>query len=253
MLSPMGMYMDVTIMFNKKTAICLSGIPKFWDKALHSIHTWFPEADIFIHTWLVDLADLNIHTVHDIEYYKTLNSDYNNFNKIIECFKPKNICIEDFNIKQSLFLKQKQKYIDAGIDDNNLKNTSQLSMFYSIREACNIKTKYELDNNIKYDIVVRMRFDSDIHYFSLSEPFTDNNVYIPYGSDWTGINDQFSFGDSNIMNIVCNCYTAYDACVSTTKRYSPEINFAEHLRQNNIFNNIKRENIQIGINTRAPI
>jgi hypothetical protein len=73
--------------------------------------------------------------------------------------------------------------------------------------ANNLKVMYEKENNIIFDTVVRMRFDSDFEnkIFNINE--YPNTLNIPNGEDWCGgINDQFAFGPSSVMNDYSNFY-----------------------------------------------
>ena len=122
-------------------------------------------------------------------------------------------------------------------------------MFYSMREACRLKSEYERDNSFLYDLVFRFRFDSEIiKFIDLNNIIIEDYLYIPEGRDWGGINDQFSFGSSKMMDMVCECYTFYEPILKQTKFYGPEVVFKRHLESflDNYF--IKRNQIEVKIN-----
>jgi hypothetical protein len=238
---------------NKKIAICLSGIPKYWEKGLTSFQSFLPYADIFIHIW-------KIHENSEINKYTSGNwGAYNNitqidYNKLLQLYGPKKYFIQDFNIKKEYFAKQKAKYFlnkndTRGVRRGEEQSLSQLSMFYSLREACRLKNLHEKENNFIYDTVVRMRFDSEIRSIPDLQTFNcEDNIYIPEGRDWGGINDQFFFGSSAVMDMVCECYTFYDILVEKTNFYGPEVVFKKYLETFLPPQNIKRENFFIEIN-----
>jgi hypothetical protein len=244
---------------HKKIAVCLSGIPKYWNKSYESIRTYLPFADVFIHIWKIeDNLDLNSNTVHDVNDYKQNIAEIET-ETIVNLYKPKKFIIENFSSKKTAFTLQKENYFNNNNEmcsnraERGGKEASiaQLSMFYGIREACRLKTKYEEENNFVYDTVVRMRFDSDIKQFINLQDFDcQDNIYIPVGWDWGGINDQFSFGGSTVMNKMCECYTDYDHLVEKTNFYGPEVVFKYHLETFLKPENIKRENYYIEINNR---
>lgn len=234
---------------NKKIAICLSGIPKYWNKSYESIRKWIPEADIFIHAWKIhDNAEINASTAYSCGSYN--NIAQLNYQDIINCYNPKKSNVQDFYIKKDYFEAQRLRYFSGkNVNRGGSSGVSQLSMFYSLREACRLKTLYERENNFVYDIVIRMRFDSDIKTFvDLQSLECEDNLYIPNGRDWGGINDQFCFGSSKTLDMVCECYTFYDVLVEKANFFAPEAVFKQHIEMFLKSDNIKRENILIEIN-----
>lgn len=80
-------------------------------------------------------------------------------------------------------------------------------MYYHWKNAFRLMEAYAEQHGIRYDVVIYMRADQ---YFSsnLEIPGTicKNTVYIPHGSDWTGLNDQFAMGDIDSMKIYTALY-----------------------------------------------
>jgi hypothetical protein len=113
-----------------KVALCISGqiristFKKSYDSIYSSIIKYH-NPDIFIHSWLDDGNDA-----------KEL---------VIKAYNPKKYIIEEYSPK----IESETKY--------NYK-----SMFKSIFESNKLKTQYELENNFKYDVVIRCRFDITI-------------------------------------------------------------------------------------------
>ena len=103
---------------------------------------------------------------------------------------------------------------------NNIHN--QIGQLYNIWKANELKKQFEYENNFKYDLVVRTRFDN--YFFnsltdSLVEQVSNGSIWIPYGFDdlpeyGGGVNDQFAIGTSESMDIYSSMYTnMYDYCM----------------------------------------
>lgn len=75
---------------------------------------------------------------------------------------------------------------------------------FHIQRINNLRKEYEIDNNIQYDYIARIR--PDFEYLtkidlSILKP---NTIFIPYKNDWEGYNDRFAIGDRNVMEIYMN-------------------------------------------------
>ena len=272
-MSPWVVMGYVQIMLAKKNnimkvGICLSGIPKFWKKSLLSIKKYFPDADIFIHAWDVDDEDISKETVQREEWYhrSVLGKGKYNILQIIEQFNPVSYKIEKFKDKKNIFFSKREKYINEKIRQvEPTTNIGALSMFYSVYQSNKIKKEYEILKNKKYDIIVRMRFDSDIKDWRDDLFENVSTICIPEGRDHAvnppGINDQFSFGPSELMDKLCSCYKNIDNAVKesrgvdkdgnihTTGMYTPEVNFLRYLEIVNVFPDlVKRIDLTVEIN-----
>lgn len=231
-----------------KIALCLSGIPKYWEKSLNSIQRYLPNADVFIHMWKINHNhEINENTVYSCNSYSNI-ADIE-YADVVQKYNTKKYKIQSFSSKLADFKADHKKYHETinGIQGSN--SIAQLSMFYSIREACRLKAEYERENGFLYDLVFRFRFDSEIvKFLDLDNLTVGNFLYIPEGRDWGGINDQFSFGASKVMDMVCECYTFYEPCLIKTKFYGPEVVFKQHLSSfiDNSF--IIRNKIDVKIN-----
>jgi len=230
-----------------KIAVCLSGIPKYWEKSMISIKQFLPNADVFIHMWKIEHSDeINENTAYSYNKYTDIaNVECKN---IVDAYNTKKFVIQNFSTRLNNFVCENKKYHELIDDIQGSNSVAQLSMFYSIREACRLKSEYERDNGFLYDIVFRIRFDSEIINFIDLHSCVEDCVYIPQESDWGGINDQFSFGSSKIMDMVCECYTFYEPCLKITKFYGPEVVFKQHLSSFLDTSRIKRIDAKIKIN-----
>ena len=113
------------------------------------------------------------------------------------------------------------------------KDIGFLSMAYSLYACNQLKSKYEKMNNMKFDKVVRMRFDSDIineiHLDKLKKyPLTlEKNT-----GDWGGLSDQFAIGDSESMDHYCNIYHNLNNLQHV--KFHPESLVEEHLSKSDV-------------------
>lgn len=221
-------------------AICISGGIKYPEKSLKSIQNIFPKGNIkiFIHTW--KLIDKNL-------YLKNIGKEqllpYLKNNKVNE--------LQDF-LKESsedkLEILKEYNYDDLLIeifDDrkpefdslfNNLKFPSYqrkdigfISMFYSIYKSNELKIKYEIKNNMIFDRVIRMRFDSDFVGKSLILDDISGDLVIPHGPDWKGMNDQFAIGTSEKIDYYSNIYNNLKNLQHV--QFHPETLMDEHLSE----------------------
>jgi len=215
--------------------------------------------DVFIHTWdnigikgnETSLNDPSVTTSVDLELAK-----FHNLKKY-----------EIENNKEYIELQDsKQNYFNFSSPEVFIK-----SQLYSINKCYKLMEEYGEDNNIKYDIVFRFRFDSDLTNFNLTKnlindilsykiifvPNIDNqhthpdygtscwacdNLYYKYGRKHVHIFehtnvicDLFAYGSQESMKKYCDLYNNYD-----------ELNdsfFNDNLKQyQTITDNIKYEN-----------
>lgn len=100
-------------------------------------------------------------------------------------------------------------YYEKHVKLHSSKGSSYISftMHYNIHNSFSIMEKYSIANNIKYDLVIYMRADQ--HFESpllLPSTIEDNTVYIPDIYDYTGLNDQFAYGNFEAMKKYCSLY-----------------------------------------------
>lgn len=208
------------------TAICLSGMIRFPEKALKSINNInCLNKKIFIHTW------------------NTID------NKCLNEFKYESCIIENYKDKEKEFNQLYNNFISRTITDETWigeqrQDVGICSMYYSINKSNLLKCQYEKIHNIIFDKVIRMRFDSDFQDKILNIDQFNDDLFIPTGCDWCdGINDQFAIGPSKIMDIYSNVYLNM---LNLNCKYHPERILLSHLKMNQI--NPKRFIFDITIN-----
>jgi hypothetical protein len=161
--------------------------------------------------------------------------------ELIETYNPKDIVYEKYD--EGLIEKFKEMYKYPRILETNPFTLCQ--MWYGIIRTNMLKQKYESDNNMKYDVVIRARFDTEIlHKVELNLP--NNELYIPRG--WNhrgGINDLFAYGDSESMDYYASTYNSIDEYVSEGRVLHPENVLRVHLEKGNV--KIIRQPIELSL------
>ncbi len=125
-----------------------------WHKHLLSLFN----VDIFFHTY-------NVYGYHNQSTNNIISTI--DTNTLVEIIKPKNYIIDSHIDKIKYFKDQTKTQCIRNGSPNPEFIKSQL---YSIYMANNLKKIYEIENNFKYDIVIKIRFDT-IFYgnFNLSD------------------------------------------------------------------------------------
>jgi hypothetical protein len=171
-------------MEKRKIAVCISGQIRTAIEAVSNFNLFFQDEDIdvFIHTW----------------YDPSLEDHENVINQIKTLYKPKKF------------------QIDISPNTNRLNFEVMLKTIMLSNE---LKRKYEVENDIRYDVVVKYRFDI---LFPQITKFTVNNIeprtlYYPQGNNGVqhtdynnhGMTDVIFWGDSQTMDIACDTYRYY--------------------------------------------
>lgn len=168
-----------------KVAICISGLMRTGLLAYPSFSNFFQhlDADVFYHTWDTE----NLDTIH-------VNQLYNPVKYRVD--KP--------------FIKPANTYDPMGSFGN---------MLYGIMMANELKKQHEIENNFRYDLVIKTRFDlvfrpgyifPEEHLFPRTiYSLNGSNGYVHTDMEHTGINDVLFWGDSQSMDIATNVYMHY--------------------------------------------
>jgi hypothetical protein len=224
-------------------AICLSGAIKFIENGLITIDKISNLYDIklFIHSWEIeDFVNFNSNSWIGLKN----NFNYANYhqNNIFDRYNYTDIEIEKYNNKKIEFEHFFNSFKFENYGQRN--DIGLISMFYSIYKSNMLKIKYEKDNNIEFNCVIRMRSDSLLINNIILEEYDMNNLNIPSGRDWGGLNDQFAFGNSNIMNLYSETFNNIEKI--NRGLYHPETILKQSIELYNI--NVHRPDIEISIN-----
>lgn len=114
--------------------------------------------DIFFHTY-------NINGYHLQNNHILTNND---IDILLKTLKPKKYLIEDYNVKTNDF---KNNIKSQCIRRGSAKPEAIKSQLYSIYMSNLLKIIYEKENDFKYDIVIKIRFDTIFH-----EDFNINDI-----------------------------------------------------------------------------
>jgi hypothetical protein len=168
-----------------KVAICLSGQIRTGIPAYKSFEKFFSDldADVFFHTW----------------------QDLKKEPKVIDLYKPKKYSV------QMPFPKDSKTNSDGMGSWGN--------MLYSMMMANELKKQYEIENDFRYDLVIKSRFDLVFpsHYKFPTESIMPRTIYCSGGNNGInhtdyeshGISDIIFWGDSESMDIATNVFMYY--------------------------------------------
>ena len=113
------------------------------------------------------------------------------------------------------------------------------SFFYSLKEADLLRQNYEQENDFKYDLVMRTRFDlffqEKLNIKSLVSRYKDGFLLVPINKDGDSIvTDQVAFGDSYSMEIYSKIYDSIDELYNNGTIFHPETLLKSHIEQNKL-------------------
>jgi hypothetical protein len=166
-----------------KVAVCISGLPRTAIAAYPIFKNFFQSTgnyDVFYHTWSGSTSN-------------------DELDQIQLMYNPVNYTVQD----------------PLTTDNGSFGN-----MLYSIMSANDLKKRYELDNNFRYDLVIRTRFDlvfPEKFRFPIDGYNSSRTIYCSGGNQGInhtdyenhGINDILFWGDSQAMDIATNTYLYY--------------------------------------------
>ena len=239
-------------------AVCFSGEPRTWKHTAAAIKYFF-SSDVhnykfFGHTWnssyfnkehqsaknaLINAFKPSTATQdHVVNKFKNYNSrfaiswqdNYDNktlADNLIDTFGLTDILVEDKKVVTDVMSKDDVIYPDLDIDIHRAKMANMRKPFgwsylsYTKMRANALKTKYELENEMQFDVVVSARydvcytpetkFDQLLEYHGKLLPiavYSETNYY-PNEFFLPHINELLYFGNSRVMNIVDEFYRYY--------------------------------------------
>jgi hypothetical protein len=170
-----------------KLALCLSGQPRSYfsayeyiKKNLLDLH----EVDVFVHYWKStnDLVNIKI------------------WEEINQLYEPQ-YCVFDRTLSRDI-------NSDMIVPNASHPASFCTSMFFSIFQANNFRIRNELTKNIKYDYVIRSRFDLALNTEIPFESLKKGVVYVSRDTDGPNplLNDQFAVSDPETMNYYASTF-----------------------------------------------
>lgn len=207
----------------RKIAVCFSGQPRQWRVGLPSIFRYYKsdenEYRFFGHAW-------------DENSWKTI------------------ICSERDTIHERIDKDKLEKDLRAALPfeyllvENQLKPSGDdwktwIPMLRSAAISNHLKTKYEIENDMTFDVVVKTRWDvvyNPYHRldFFVNSFFNPNVLYCNLMYDFhkefrlPAIDDVMYFGSSRVMNLLSNMYLPY-VNSGVEKRWGDDHNNLTHL------------------------
>ena len=216
----------------KKIALCLSGqlrsIKLGYEKSILPFILDGNEVDVFIHTWVVEDEQNGKPYVIGDGSCMSEQSSKNYILDVMDMYKPIKCLVE----KQIPF--QKNEYDQIALPGNKSRNI--FSMFYSIWCSNELKKEYEIQNNFKYDIVIRCRFDIKLNE-KINFEVDTSKIHIPYNcfDNTNGYVDSVGYSNSQNMDVYCGVFYNIDNIIQTTKMpFCGEYILKKHLDYNNI-------------------
>jgi hypothetical protein len=244
-----------------KIALCLSGQPRNAIATSNRIkHTILDDndVDVFLHSWY-DSNDLNFHKRCPGHWNKVADSDIDK--QLIDIYKPKAYIFEKpkywENHKMKVSIENIKKCYDYGLNDPEgihkfekyIVNTCH-SQWYSNSRVNFLKEEYSINNNIKYDSVIKLRYDvSPSIKLKFNNVLMDDNMiyYQNTNQPLNMVNDWFAMGSNKVMNIWSNLYffieQLYSQVVSEETIWCSELLLRNHLKNNLI----KTQAIDFGV------
>lgn len=234
-----------------KVAICLSGSIRYPHLGLQSIKNIIPNdfVKIFIHTWRIADENEFLNTIHGLKYKekdKILDTNCD----LLDLYEYEKLLIEDYSSRKIEFEKILPQLLSQPPDHYNYieprTDVGQISMWYSVYKSNQLRVRYEKENNITFDRVIRMRYDSDFEGKILDLSKLSADICIPEGEDWLGgTNDQFALGSSSGMNIYSDFYIdMINLKIKST--YHSETMLSKYLHMKNV--DVERFNFPVRIN-----
>lgn len=215
-----------------RIAICFSGQIRTWEKC---IDTWNKiidrienqldsKVDIFCHAWDFNTESNGLIPPPTPETFMQRHGiplREGELNCLFEKLKPKSSLIEDETLSISklaevLHLGFRHDYYHGSPSVN-----TEASQFYSVMRAAHIKKKYEIQNNFRYDMCIRTRYDlffDDKQIEVLTDKELDfrvpeyNSIYPCHTSrninqvPYVRMGDIFWYADSATFNRICDFY-----------------------------------------------
>jgi hypothetical protein len=140
------------------------------------------------------------------------------------------VCDEDLSISNidNEITKELQSFYDESIlgyfNSNKSPETSVescVNMFYKIFRCNELKKQHENKHNFKYDIVVRLRPDTNFNKPVIFSEDKDK-IFIPHEFNWGGACDQFAYGPSDLMDKFCDLFPNIIKHVEEGQQFHPE-------------------------------
>lgn len=147
-----------------------------------------------------------IQEINNADFFCSINGEMDAYHEyFIKYFDVKSFYIKPYIVDMnhpSIKNLKKRERIGVG---HCIENAS--SMFYNRKICQKLISEYEKKNGFEYDIICCFRTDVISNEdFKVSNEINENEVYVPLGQDWGGLNDQIAYGKHNAMEHYSKAY-----------------------------------------------
>ena len=214
-----------------KIAICLSGFLRTFDQYfIHNINNLnITDYDLFISTYDIIGTSKN--------WNSPINTDVKTDLSIFNKYNTKKLLISKYD---STFNSISENIVNINRENNITHSPSRtLSMFNNIFLANELKKQSELEENFKYDIVIRMRPDIlinnnvNINNLDLNKIYIESIAYKGCSNSNNMTNDLFAISNSDTMDYYSSLIKHVDTYTKTIPLH-PETILHHHLKQMNV-------------------
>lgn len=229
-----------------KTAVLISGQIRNAKECYQSLfeHIINPyKADVFIDTWLPHNYTLD----HRNQFIP------NNMmvDEVLREYRPKLSTFEDFdssplmNAIGKVNIQNREAYDGSWAHETIAPNI--FYMHYKSWRCYELMRNYESINDVRYNRIIRMRFDLAFDGFPIIEP-ESNTIYIPEGGDHRGgLNDLMALGDADSMKRYFEVFNNLFSYANAQMGFHPESIMRKHLE----FSNLKVKRFSINYKLRG--
>jgi len=202
------------------------------------------KADVFIDTWIPYYqSSASWSPSEDDQINMKLSGqipdvEETNIQEFIEAYRPKLINMEYFDLMplthQIRSVLPQNTKTALGYDSPHTKKENVMFMWYKIWKCNQLRKFYEQINRIRYDIVIRLRFDVTFDDFPVIDPVR-KTIYVPQGGDYEGgLCDQVALADSVSMDMYCELWNEVYRYNTAGIGIHPESMLRKHLEVNRL-------------------
>lgn len=218
-----------------KTAVCLSGQPRFLEECYESIYNnvILPNsADVFMHVWSYKDIDEPYKFGGSGGWKQQRISDNAHF-KALDLYKPTRYIVEDkknffmpsVSLKRGLAFYSpgtEREALEAGMSHDDYVKfvlSNNISMWYSIYKSHMLAYEFSLSEGIEYDSAIRCRFDVKVPVTLNMSHFDQNYLYsCEMGKKYGHIADWLNFSNFENMSIYSSTFFSYKKIYSDIEK-----------------------------------
>lgn len=227
---------------NMKIAICLSGLVRTYRQTYENFVGGIlkpnegHEIDVFISTWTIEHSNNSMERTRRIAWNgpdsPPFPEDPIDYNDLRDKYRPTTIVVE-----QPIIFPNPTWYTPIkGVNIQSL-----LSMWYKIQHCDLLRRNYEQMTGIRYDAVVRMRFDTIMPFpLPITNEFNLDVLTVPSMTqqrihpDYEWCNDKFAVGNRTIMGVYSDWFIHIPHLINLGIPLQPEILLHAHLERGGV-------------------